>query len=95
LGFQLIELIRGAGIRVEEAKKAQEAEKLTEAEAEREAKEKDKEAEKRMRQEAEKEKQIIYSLGQIEKVCEELQAGKMGTKEALEKLKDLSDKIPE
>ena len=48
-----------------------------------------------LRQEAEKEKQIIYSLGQIEKVCEELQAGKMGTKEALDKLKDLSDKIPE
>ena len=68
----------------EDARKRQEEEKLAKVETE-----------KRMSKEAEKEKQVIYSLGQIEKVCEELKAGKMGTKEALEKLEDLSDKIPE
>ncbi|TES88600.1 MAG: hypothetical protein E3J93_02405 [Dehalococcoidia bacterium] len=53
------------------------------------------EAGKRAKKETEKESRIIASLKQIENVCEELKAGKVSTKEALDKLKDISDKMPE
>jgi hypothetical protein len=68
-------------------KKAREAEELS--------KKQDREAEKRAKQEAEKDEQIIDSLKRIQSVSKDLRDGKLSTKDAIDKLKDISDKIPE
>ena len=67
-----------------EARLAAEEEKKRKAEEAKEAEE----AEKRA-------KQFEESLKQIKSTCEELDSGKVGTKEAIERLKDISERIME
>ena len=47
------------------------------------------------RQEAEKETQVINSLKQIKNVSKNLRDGNISTKDAINKLKDISDLIPD
>ncbi len=91
----------------EEAKRAKEAEEQAKKEAELAAKEEAKrEAEEQAKKKAElaagekakkeaKEevKQIKECLKQVENICEELRAGKVGTDEALQRLSDISERI--
>ena len=83
----------------EEPKKAKEAEKQAKKQAELAAKEKaEREAEEAKKaKEAEKQakKTIEKDLIQITGICEELKAGKIGTKEAIQRLLDISERIPE
>jgi len=71
----------------EEAKKAKAAGEQARKEAELAAKEKaEREAEEQV-------KQIEECLKQVESICEELRAGKVETKEALQRLSDISERI--
>ncbi len=82
-------ILRSRRIRHRKAKKTEEVRKQAEKDAELAAKEKAaKEAE-------EVEKQIEESLKQVESICEELRAGKVETKEAIQRLSDISERIPE
>ena len=53
----------------------------------------EREAKLAAKEEAKEVKQTEKSLKQIEKTCEELRAGKIEAKEAIQKLLDISDKI--
>lgn len=65
------------------------AKKLAENEAELAAREKAK------REAEEVEKQIEESLKQVERICEELRDEKIETKEAIQRLSDISERIPQ
>ena len=49
----------------------------------------------RKAEEAKKLAEIEECLKQVESVCEELRAGKVETKEAIQRLLDISERIPE
>ena len=84
-------ILRG---RRKEAKKAEEAEKQAKKEAELAAKEQAKREAEEARK-AEEAKHIEECLKQVESTCEELRAGKIETKEAIQRLLDISERIPE
>ncbi|MFQ6122868.1 MAG: hypothetical protein ACE5LA_07435, partial [Dehalococcoidales bacterium] len=44
---------------------------------------------------AQKLTEIEERLKEVESICGELKAGKVGTKEAIQKLSDISERIPE
>ncbi|MFC2004506.1 hypothetical protein ACFLUK_03075, partial [Chloroflexota bacterium] len=66
--------------REEAKKKAEEAQKA-------------KEFKKQTEEEAREVKRLEKSLEEVEKTCEQLKAGKIGTKEAIQKLSDISERI--
>ena len=76
-------------IKAEEAYKAKDAQKQEATEAKLAAVE---EARSKA-EEAKKVKQVEKSLKQIEKTCEQLRAGKIETKEAIQKLSDITERI--
>lgn len=78
---------------VEEEKKARAAQRLAEKEAAKQKARAEKQARLAAQQEAKRIKQAKTSLKQIEKTCEQLNAGKIGTQEAIQKFLELTDKI--
>jgi len=72
--------------KAEEARQAREAEEQAKEEAELAAREEAK-------RKAEEIKQAVENLKQIEKTCKQLRAGKIETKEAIQKLSDITDRI--
>jgi len=75
--------------KAEEEKQAREAQK----QAEKEAKLAAQEESRRKAEEAKEVKQAAKSLKQIEETCEQLRAGTIDTKKAIQKLSDISEKI--
>ncbi len=84
---------------VEKARKAKEAEKQTKKEAKIATRKKAKRGAEEAKLAAplpivfDQVKQIEECLKQVESICEELRAGKVDTKEALQRLSDISEKI--